>query len=92
VKKQVARFSPHQNGKVFAVLMAIGSLVFVLPFMLFAAAFAPRGSGPPMLMVILFPVIYLVLGYISVAIGCWLYNVMFPHIGGIEFETKETDA
>lgn len=32
MKKQIKRMSPHQNGKVFGVLMAIASLVFVVPF------------------------------------------------------------
>ena len=35
MKQQVARFSPHQNGKVFAVLVAVTSLIFLVPFLLF---------------------------------------------------------
>jgi len=38
------------------------------------------------------PFIYLIFGYISVAIGCALYNVMFKYIGGFEFEARERDA
>ncbi|WP_284620803.1 hypothetical protein [Aquabacterium humicola] len=90
MKKQVARLSPHQNGKVFAILMTVGSLVFVLPFMLFGIAAAPKGSGPPFLMVVIFPIFYLVFGYLSVAVGCWLYNTLFKYIGGIEYESRET--
>lgn len=48
MKQQIARFSPHQNGKVFAVLMAVGSLV--------------------------------------------IYNLLFKHIGGIEFEARALDG
>lgn len=92
MKIQVARFSPHQNGKVFAVLMALSSVVFVIPFMLFASAMGPKGSGPPYFMIRAFPILYLVLGYLSIAIGCWFYNVMFKYIGGIEFESQETEA
>jgi len=43
-------------------------------------------------MVFAFPIIYLVMGYLSVAVGCWLYNVMFKHIGGIEFEHGASEA
>lgn len=91
MKKQIARFSPHQNAKVFAVLMAVSSLVFVVPFMLIASAFSPGGMGMSALGVLAFPVVYLVLGYLSVAIGCWVYNLLFPYIGGIEFDARDTD-
>ncbi len=92
MKRQIERFSPHQNGKVFAVLMALSSLVFVVPFMLIASLAGPRGMGPPMFMFVLFPLIYLVLGYVFVAIGCAIYNVMYKYIGGIEFEARDPDA
>ena len=92
MKQQVARFSPHQNGKVFAVLMAVSSLLFVVPFVFIAAFASPQEAGPPLFFVILFPVIYLVLGYVMVAVGCAVYNFMFKFIGGIEFEARDTDA
>ena len=92
MKQQVARFSPHQNGKVFAVLMAVTSLIFVVPFMLFASAMGPKDSGPPFFFFAFFPVMYLVLGYVMVVAGCATYNFMFKYIGGIEFEAKETGA
>ena len=93
MKQQVARFSPHQNGKVFAVLMALSSLVFMVPFGLFAMVSAPEGAKGPIFMFLLMPLFYLVFGYVSVAIGCAVYNFMFKYIGGIEFESKaENDA
>ena len=87
MKQQVARLSPHQNGKVFGVLTAIVSLIFLVPFMLFFAAVSPAGAGnsPPLLMFLAMPVIYLVFGYVSTAIGCLLYNFMFKYLGGIEY-------
>ena len=92
MKTRVHRFSPHQNAKVFAVLMAISSLIFVIPFMLFANFMAPQGSGFPAFMVLAFPVIYLVFGYIFVAIGCWVYNLLAQFTGGIEFETQAVEG
>lgn len=88
MKQQVARLSPHQNGKVFAVLMAVSSLLFLVPLFLIFAASAPDEERPPLLMLLLLPVLYLVLGYIMVVIGCAIYNFMFKYIGGIEFESK----
>ena len=92
MKNQIERFSPHQNGKVVAVLMALTSLVFVIPFMLLASLASPRGAGPPMVFVVLLPLFYLVLGYLSVAAGCWFYNLMYKYVGGIEFESKPVEA
>jgi len=42
MKVQISRFSPHQNAKVFAVLMAIGSLPFIAA-MFIALSFMPPG-------------------------------------------------
>lgn len=92
MKQQIARFSPHQNGKVFAVLALVSSLVFMVPMMLFAFASAPPEARPPMLFMLAMPVLYLVIGYVSVAIGCAVYNLLYKHIGGIEFEAREVDA
>ena len=93
---QVSRLSPHQNGKVFGILMAIATLVFAVP-MFFIFLYMPPGvdaqgnpiNPPPAWLVIFFPLAYLLMGYIMVAIGCWFYNLMFRFIGGIEFETRE---
>jgi hypothetical protein len=92
MKQQVSRLSPHQNGKVLAVLMAVSSLVFVVPFMFLTLAFAPQQSRPPVTMFLLMPLFYLAIGYVMVAVGCWFYNLMFPFVGGIEFESSSGEA
>lgn len=98
MKKQISRMSPHQNGKVFGILMAVGSLVFVLPFFAIAMYFGPdvdQHGNPvtfPKFMFILFPVLYLVIGYLMTVIGCAIYNLFFKFIGGIEFEVKDETA
>jgi hypothetical protein len=92
MKQQIARFSPHQNGKVFAVLALVSSVVFMVPFMVIAFASAPAAARPPLFFVLGMPILYLVMGYVSVAIGCAVYNVMYKHIGGIEFEARGVDA
>lgn len=91
MKQQIERLSPHQNGKVFAVLMAVGSLVFFVPFFFIAFASAPEAARPPVWIFVVLPFFYLVIGYVMVAISCWLYNRLFPFIGGIEY-TSRTDA
>ena len=89
MKIQIQRFPVHQNAKVFAVLMAVSSLVFLVPFALVMSFTGPKATGPSMFMVLLFPIIYLVMGYVMIAISCWVYNVMAKHIGGLEFESRD---
>lgn len=92
MKQQIARFSPHQNGKVIAVLALVSSIVFMVPFMLLALASAPAEARPPLLLFLGMPILYLVIGYVSVAIACAVYNALYKHIGGIEFEAHGVDA
>lgn len=94
MKTQISRLSPHQNGKVFGVLTALVSLLFVIP-MAVIVSFVPAGvdahgdpvSQPSALVFLFFPIIYLVMGYIMTVVGCALYNLMFKYLGGIEYES-----
>jgi len=86
MKQQVARFSPHQNAKVLAVLMAVTSLIFLVPIFLIASVAGAGQAGMPIWTIIILPIIYLVFGYISVIIACALYNVIVPFTGGLEYE------
>ncbi len=90
-KLQVKRLSPHQTAKVSAVMMAVISLIFLLPFGLFAAAFAPSGAeraGMGVGFLIAAPLIYLVIGYVMTVISCALYNFVSKLVGGIEYEVE----
>lgn len=96
MKKQIKRLSPHQNAKVFSILMAVAVIPFLIPMFLMVI-FGPQPvdaqgnpiDGFPRFIFILFPLFYLVFGYISVAIGCAIYNFLAKRIGGFEFETAE---
>jgi uncharacterized membrane protein YagU involved in acid resistance len=90
VKLQIKRLSPHQNAKVSAVMFALVSLVFVLPFGLIASMFSPNGMGMGLGMLIALPLIYLVMGYIGTAISCWIYNIVSGMVGGIEYEAESS--
>ena len=99
MKKQITRLSPHQNAKVFGILMAISSLIFVVPMSLMFS-FMPSGidahgnpfTPPSAALFLIFPIAYLVLGYLMTAIGCVFYNFMFKFIGGIEYESSDQEA
>lgn len=92
MKHQITRLSPHQNGKVIGIMMALISLVVMIPFTLMFAVFAPSTSRQPsLLMLLLLPVIYLVLGYVGTVLGCAFYNLVCRFVGGIEYESKAMD-
>jgi hypothetical protein len=95
--KQLKRISPHQTAKVAAVLMAVGSLPFVVLFT-FVSTLVPfpggqAGPAPvPGMMFLVIPIMYLILGYVFTAAGCWFYNLMYPFIGGIELEFEDKES
>ncbi len=99
MKRQIKRFSPHQNGKVFAVLMALSFLPIFIPMMIIMTFMVPNvdpNGNPvefPKMMFALMPLFYLVIGYISTAIGSLIYNFIarFKFIGGFELEFKEEE-
>ncbi len=91
MKHRITRLSPHQNGKTFGIISAICSLVFVIPFFLLGTMFGGmRTGGAPTWLVFLVPIFYLIAGYIGTAIACWIYNLLIPLTGGIEYETSDT--
>jgi hypothetical protein len=96
MKKQIARLSPHQNGKVFGILFGVATAVFIVPFVLIvwltARGAVDQNGNPinfPVFLFLFFPVIYAVFGYLGSAFWCLLYNLLFKYIGGIEFEAVE---
>jgi hypothetical protein len=46
----------------------------------------PVGNFPFVTMLIVVPVFGTIFSFIGVAFGCWLYNLVAPHIGGISFQ------
>jgi hypothetical protein len=99
MKKQITRLSPHQNGKVFGIMMATSSVPIMLLSVIIFELFAPTGmtqsgakSFPPLFIFIVFPFAYLIIGYIFVGIGCLIYNMLFNYIGGFEFEVSEKET
>jgi len=85
---RIKKFSAHQNGKVFAVLLTTTLLIFMGPVILIAGAIAPDKFAVTVLGMIVISIAYLIFGYISVVIGCWIYNMLAKFTGGIEFEMQ----
>jgi hypothetical protein len=90
MKQQIARFSLHQNAKVVAVISAVWSLIFLIPFVLITNLVMPAHQPPwPWDVLLIFPVVYLIFGYIFTLIGCAVYNFCARYIGGFEFEAED---
>ena len=97
--KRLKKITPLQSGKMLAVVYGLGSLLFV-PFFLLAglfASFAPKSQGAPpmpgflgfgMVFILLAPVLYVFMGFITGIIGAYIYNLVAKWIGGIEFEVE----
>ena len=94
MKQQITRLSPHQNGKVAAVLAAVVSLIVLVPVFLIAtlAGAGTAAQGMPLWLIFILPVIYLVISYIVTVIFCALYNVIAPMTGGIEYDSSPATA
>ena len=98
MKKQIKRFSPHQNGKVFGILMAIASLFMFVPLAMLMAVLGPQVDQYgnqivfPTGVFVVMPILHAIFGYLAMAIGCALYNWLFHYVGGFEFELIETKA
>ena len=88
MKQQISRLSPHQNGKVFAVLSAVVSLIVLVPVFLIASLSGAGAAGMPLWVIFILPIFYLIVTYIMTVIGCALYNVIVPMTGGIEYDAN----
>ena len=97
MKKQIKRLSPHQNGKVAGIMMAVTTLPMILfmiiPMTLMTPKIDQAGNpvdfGFPFIMLLIMPIFYLIFTYLFVAFGCWVYNIFYKIIGGFEFEFDE---
>jgi hypothetical protein len=88
MKKRLTYVSPLQLGIVLGALYGVISLLIV-PFLILAALFGPKGTGFGIVFAIFLPVIYAVAGFIGGVISAFVYNLIAKWTGGIEFTTQE---
>ena len=86
MKQRIARISVHQTSLVMAVLYLIIGLIMV-PFIFLASLMDPDTAFPFWTMLII-PIVYAVIGYISVAIVALVYNFLASLTGGVEVTLK----
>lgn len=85
MNKEITSIPPFPAARIFAVLYFIIGLL-VVPFVALPLLLrGQEGSAAVGLGVaIAFPVLYAVVGFVGVALGCWLYNVVAARIGGVQ--------
>lgn len=104
MNRRIKRIGPLQAGKMLGVLYAAMGLIFVPFFAIFglvgvfaehaqhgqsqSAAPLALAGGAMLLLSLLFPVFYGVMGFIFGVISAAIYNVVAHWIGGIEVEVE----
>lgn len=99
MKYAIKKISPHSAGKISGAMLGCFSLIF-WPIMFFvqmaAKATSPNVPFPPSfhIFLLLFPIIYGIMGYIMTAIMCLLYNFLSKFVGHlkIEMEVEQVNA
>jgi hypothetical protein len=84
---EIKSFKIFQTAKVIAVLYVIfGFVEGAIATVVFAHHPHPHPLVGTLLMLIGFPILFGVVGFIFLVISCWLYNIVAARIGGITFE------
>ena len=81
-------------AKIYAITMAIFGLIFgaIVTIISLAVSSVVQGEGfggYGAASIILLPIFYGVLGFVSGAIGAWIYNIVAKSIGGIQMDLVE---
>ncbi|WP_444904943.1 hypothetical protein ACJJIU_09435 [Microbulbifer sp. CnH-101-E] len=99
MNKSIRSFSKHKTALTTALLLALFSLIFVIPMSLvFLTAPMIDAEGNPVkfsipgAMVLGMPFIYLIFGYLSTLLFTALYNVVARFTGGITFTLEDANS
>jgi hypothetical protein len=86
------RIGPRSAAKVIALLYALFGLIMGAFFSIAAVFRAEAGGGVGaawgVAAVVIFPVLYAVLGFLATLLTAWLYNVVAAAVGGIELDLR----
>jgi len=88
MKKQITHISVLQTSKVVALLYGLISLIYSI----IGIFMVILGSGQVRIMGIIYialPVIMLILGFFTMLLCCWIYNIVAKWVGGIEFTIED---
>ena len=101
MKHELRRVDPLRAANigalVYGLLLSAFALIFS-PFVLIFAVLAPSDEGPlggavvAMVMLVLYPILGVVMGWISGALTCLIYNLVIRWTGGLLFEFDSRPA
>ncbi len=93
MRRRIRRFGIFQTAKVVAVLYGLLGLL-LSPIFLLVSMIAPETEGASYgwIVAIGMPIVYAVIGFITTAIGCAIYNVLGGLTGGIELEFEDVTS
>ena len=83
---EIKSFKVFQTAKVIAVMYAIMFAVFAVIEFFAVMRLGPRRPPHMAIVMIMMPIIGAIFSFITIAISCWVYNLIAPSIGGIAFE------
>jgi len=87
--KKIKRIDPISFANMEAIVMAIfGFIVGILYSVGFNIFMSDVGIMSPFVAIIGFPIMYAIIGWISTAIFCLIYNLVASGIGGVKIELK----
>jgi len=89
MKKQVAHVSVHQTSKVIASVYAL-IIFFIALLMAIFTLVKDHDVVSALFILILMPVFYWIVFYVGHVIVLFVYNKLFKHIGGVEFEFQDS--
>ena len=96
MKKELKRIDPLRTANVGALVYGLMMTVFMVlfsPLFLIAALLAPteEGFGPVLMLVMLvvYPIMGFVMGWISGLLGAAIYNLVIRLTGGLIFEFED---
>ena len=98
--KEIKRIDPMSYAKITGIVMAAIGLLMAFFFLLFGGLFASMSSGTSsgfgmagagIASIIIFPIMYGILGFISGLVGAIIYNAVAGTIGGVKIQFEDDE-
>lgn len=92
--KRLTRIDVMSTAKIYALMMAVfglllGAMLAIMNYFLPTAAIEPEATYKlGWSAIVIFPIIYGLMGFLSGALMAWLYNLLAAKMGGIKLEIK----
>ncbi|MBI3978642.1 MAG: hypothetical protein HY331_10710 [Chloroflexi bacterium] len=94
--QRIKSFGVLQTAKFAAVFYLLTTAVFLVPAAIIGTAIAILSGDERVVLfpaLLLFaPLFYAAIGFVFVAVGCLIYNLIAQWVGGIEVEMEEAPA